>query len=149
MCTARTKQSQFARYRYSHVIRFWPCVSQSYQTLLHTRVFASLSILFMNDPATVRTSYCVFQLFHTHQSTSCCANALLVLQQPSLLHLLTSKTNAAVGNGAEQNCNQWKKWVAVREALCPCHPWRYCEDQLEYHYTKRAQVLERSVARLA
>lgn len=102
----------------------------------------------MKDPATVRTSHCVFRSSTRSQSASCGANAPLLLQQPSLLRLPKSEANVAAVNGAEQSCNQWKKWVAVREALCPCHPWQYCEDQLEYHYTKRVQVLERSVARL-
>lgn len=44
-------------------------------------------------------------------------------------------------------CNAWLKWVAVRDAICPCHPWRYCEQQLEYHYTKDKSVLESAEAR--
>lgn len=44
-------------------------------------------------------------------------------------------------------CKRWLKWVAVRDALCPCHPWRYGEDQLEYHYTKNRAVLERAISR--
>ena len=43
--------------------------------------------------------------------------------------------------------NTWLKWVAVRDAICPCHPWRYCEQQLEYHYTKDKSVLESAVAK--
>ena len=42
--------------------------------------------------------------------------------------------------------NAWQKWVAVRDAICPCHPWRYCTSQLEYHYTKEKGVLQNAVA---
>eukprot|EP00884_Botryococcus_braunii_P008437 jgi/Botrbrau1/17595/Bobra.0166s0035.1 len=35
----------------------------------------------------------------------------------------------------------WRKWVAVRDASFPGHPWRYSSDQLEYHYTRNKKVL--------
>jgi hypothetical protein len=31
---------------------------------------------------------------------------------------------------------QWHKWVAVRDAHCAGHPWRYSKHQLAYHYTQ-------------
>ena len=31
---------------------------------------------------------------------------------------------------------QWQKWVAVRDAHCAGHPWRYSKHQLAYHYTQ-------------
>ena len=33
---------------------------------------------------------------------------------------------------------QWHKWVAVRDAHCAGHPWRYSKHQLAYHYTQGA-----------
>ena len=30
---------------------------------------------------------------------------------------------------------RWRQWVAVRDAPCPGHPWRYSDAQLRYHYT--------------
>lgn len=42
--------------------------------------------------------------------------------------------------------NTWLKWVTVRDAICPCHPWRYCMQQLEYHYTKDKGVLQSAMA---
>lgn len=35
----------------------------------------------------------------------------------------------------------WKRWVAVRDAPFPGHPWRYCKRQIEYHYTGNVAVL--------
>lgn len=49
--------------------------------------------------------------------------------------------------GKPKRDRTWLKWVAVRDALCPCHPWRYCDDQIKYHYTKDRAVLEAAVIR--
>ena len=37
---------------------------------------------------------------------------------------------------------RWQRWVAVRDAPCPGHPWRYRPSMLQYHYTgDRACIL--------
>ena len=41
---------------------------------------------------------------------------------------------------ADAVCKRWRKWVAVRDAPCPGHSWRYSACQIEYHYTHSAQV---------
>jgi hypothetical protein len=38
---------------------------------------------------------------------------------------------------------RWQKWVAVRDAPFPGHPWRYSKHQLEYHYTRNPAILRR------
>ncbi|KAK9811662.1 hypothetical protein WJX72_007918 [[Myrmecia] bisecta] len=43
---------------------------------------------------------------------------------------------------------RWHKWVAIRDAPCPGHPWRYTRDQLEYHYTRSRAVLEKALRQL-
>lgn len=45
---------------------------------------------------------------------------------------------------------QWRKWVAIRDAPCAGHPWRYPNHQLTYHYTGDLNKLRRllSVASL-
>lgn len=45
---------------------------------------------------------------------------------------------------------QWRKWVAIRDAPCAGHPWRYPNHQLTYHYTGDLNMLRRllSVASL-
>ena len=48
-------------------------------------------------------------------------------------------THADVGEG-------WERWLAVREALSPGHPWRYPQDQLLYHYTADRALLAAAVA---
>lgn len=40
----------------------------------------------------------------------------------------------------------WERWLAVREALAPRHPWRYPQDQLLYHYTADRALLDAAVA---
>ncbi|KAL6774505.1 hypothetical protein ACKKBG_A25235 [Auxenochlorella protothecoides x Auxenochlorella symbiontica] len=39
----------------------------------------------------------------------------------------------------------WEMWVATREALSPGHPGRYCDSQLQYHYTRNKEVLRDSM----
>ncbi|GAB4822060.1 hypothetical protein N2152v2_009106 [Parachlorella kessleri] len=41
----------------------------------------------------------------------------------------------------------WKRWVAVRDAPSPGHPWRYSEEQIQYHYTAERSVLLHALAR--
>jgi hypothetical protein len=41
---------------------------------------------------------------------------------------------------------QWKKWVAIRDAPCAGHPWRYSKHQLAYHYTADRDILKQCVA---
>ncbi|KAK9826497.1 hypothetical protein WJX81_006518 [Elliptochloris bilobata] len=36
---------------------------------------------------------------------------------------------------------RWRQWVAVRDAPCPGHPWRYSDAQLHYHYTANRAAL--------
>lgn len=37
---------------------------------------------------------------------------------------------------------RWRQWVAVRDAPCPGHPWRYSDLQIRYHYTADRAVLK-------
>lgn len=46
---------------------------------------------------------------------------------------------------AEAMRKQWPKWVAVRDAPFPGHPWRYPEAMIAYHYTSDRQVLRDAV----
>lgn len=41
----------------------------------------------------------------------------------------------------------WRAWVAVRDAPCPGHPWRYSEEQLTYHYTRDRNILVKALLR--
>jgi methylmalonic aciduria homocystinuria type C protein len=41
----------------------------------------------------------------------------------------------------------WRRWLAVRDAVAGNHPERYCEEQIEYHYTGRRAPLEAAVVR--
>lgn len=50
---------------------------------------------------------------------------------------------ARAGTGAEQ----WRRWVAVRDACRVGRDHRYPDDQVEYHYTKSREALDRAVAR--
>lgn len=42
----------------------------------------------------------------------------------------------------------WKKWLAVRDAAYPQHPWRYDEVQTTYHYTGDRQLLKQEAEKL-
>ncbi|KAK9813724.1 hypothetical protein WJX73_005448 [Symbiochloris irregularis] len=48
---------------------------------------------------------------------------------------------------AEVMRRRWRKWVAVRDAPSPGHPWRYPEDMITYHYTSNKGVLAEAVKR--
>jgi methylmalonic aciduria homocystinuria type C protein len=39
----------------------------------------------------------------------------------------------------------WKKWLAVRDASAPEHPYRYSDEQILYHYTGNRQLLRELV----
>ncbi|KAL4458499.1 hypothetical protein ABPG75_013364 [Micractinium tetrahymenae] len=41
----------------------------------------------------------------------------------------------------------WRAWVAVRDAPCPGHPWRYSQEQIEYHYTRDRSLLLKAMLR--
>ena len=40
----------------------------------------------------------------------------------------------------------WKPWLAVRDACKEGHAWRFCPDQIEYHYTADVEVLRRIIS---
>lgn len=42
----------------------------------------------------------------------------------------------------------WKRWLKVREAIIPDHPYRYSDDQIYYHYTSNNAFLRSCVANL-
>lgn len=42
----------------------------------------------------------------------------------------------------------WEKWLAVRDAAAPGHPYRYSRDQILYHYTGNRDLLRELVLRL-
>ena len=44
--------------------------------------------------------------------------------------------------------SRWQRWVAVRDAPCPGHPWRYCPAMLQYHYTGDCACLQGSARAL-
>ena len=37
---------------------------------------------------------------------------------------------------------RWQRWVAVRDAPYPGHPFRYPKQMLEYHYTGNRSCLQ-------
>ncbi|PSC71268.1 hypothetical protein C2E20_5393 [Micractinium conductrix] len=41
----------------------------------------------------------------------------------------------------------WRAWLAVRDAPCPGHPWRYSEEQITYHYTRDRSILLKALLR--
>lgn len=41
----------------------------------------------------------------------------------------------------------WKAWVAVRDSPCPGHPWRYSEEQVQYHYSRQRDILVTALLR--
>jgi methylmalonic aciduria homocystinuria type C protein len=43
-------------------------------------------------------------------------------------------------------CAKWEKWLAVRDAAAPGHPYRYSEEQILYHYTGDRQLLRKIVS---
>ncbi len=38
--------------------------------------------------------------------------------------------------------SRWQRWLAVRDAPFPGHPWRYPKAMLEYHYTGNRACLQ-------
>ena len=51
--------------------------------------------------------------------------------------------SAGDGPSYEAVRRRWEKWVAVRDAPFPGHPWKYSKHQLEYHYTRNRAILRR------
>mmetsp|Transcript_6957 Transcript_6957/g.11020 ORF Transcript_6957/g.11020 Transcript_6957/m.11020 type:complete len:240 (+) Transcript_6957:699-1418(+) len=67
------------------------------------------------------------------------------LETPCYKHLITDeeRTNAqtAFENALKQNT--WQAWVTLRDTVHIGREFRYCSDQMEYHYTKNRAILEK------
>jgi len=59
-----------------------------------------------------------------------------------------NNVDAAGGDLPEMNDVRagWEKWLAVRDAAAPGHPYRYSKEQILYHYTGDRQLLHKLVS---
>jgi methylmalonic aciduria homocystinuria type C protein len=55
--------------------------------------------------------------------------------------------------GGQESCDRgapaWREWVALRDVVRLGRRYRFCEDQIEYHYTKDRAKLKAAVLRPA
>ena len=59
------------------------------------------------------------------------------------LNMALRETKTADFSGVRHS---WKPWLAVRDACEEGHAWRFCSDQIEYHYTADVEVLRRIIS---
>eukprot|EP00898_Chlorokybus_atmophyticus_P007332 jgi/Chlat1/75/Chrsp1S03032 len=61
------------------------------------------------------------------------------------LQQLVHEASQQMQSSSIDGLGDWRRWLAARDAIAPAHPFRYSEDQLEYHYTVNRDVLVRAM----